>query len=179
MYRMRDNFLRDPLREARGRLGLSQAALAALSGVSRVTIARLESGAAANLRAGTLERLCSALGLELTVVPAGGQLAQERALARERERTRRLERRVWHAQLAVHLGALPRREAAALIRLARAVVDRWQQQRLCSTHYVSRWRKLLDGQVEQVAHSLVDAGDWADALFQNTPWSFARDRLAR
>jgi transcriptional regulator with XRE-family HTH domain len=176
---MRYNVLRAQLREARGARGLSQASLAALSGISRVTIARLEGGAAANVRAGTLERLCGALDLELTAVPAGGRLTLERALARERERTRRLERRVWHAQLAVHLRTLPRREAAALIAQARAVVDRWQRQRLCSAHYVSRWRTMLHGPVEQVARSLVEPGDWADALFQNTPWSFARDRLGR
>jgi hypothetical protein len=58
------------------------------------------------------------------------------------------------------------------------VVDRWERDRLCSRHYISRWRRLLSGPPERVARSLLDPGDWADALFQNTPFSFALERAA-
>ena len=53
------------------------------------------------------------------------------------------------------------------------VVDRWERDRLCSHHYITRWRRMLRGTVERVAQGLLDPGDWGDALFQNTPWSFA------
>jgi transcriptional regulator with XRE-family HTH domain len=151
---------------------MSQAALAARSGVSRVTIARLEAGSAQDVRAGTLGRLCEALGLEMAVEPAGGA-AFEALLAREQDRVRRLERRVGHARLAARLLAIHRPQARALVTRARAVVDRWEREGLCSDHYVLHWRAMLAGSVERVAQSLLEPGDWADALFQNTPWGFA------
>jgi hypothetical protein len=58
------------------------------------------------------------------------------------------------------------------------VVDRWERERLCSAHYISRWRALLAGPAERVARSLVEPGEWKDALFQNTPWTFALERPA-
>lgn len=170
---MKDDRLSQQLRAARRRLGLTQTALARISGVGRVTIARLEGGSSQDLRAGTLARLCGALGLEMAALPVGGQLQLERLLARERDRTRRTERRLTHAALAARLLAAPRSDAEALVAQARLVVDRWQQDRLCSRHYISRWRELLAGPVERVAQALLDSGDWTDALFQNTPWSFA------
>jgi hypothetical protein len=52
-------------------------------------------------------------------------------------------------------------------------VDRWERERLCSRHYVTRWRRLLRGSPAQVAGRLLEPGDWRDALFQSSPWSFA------
>jgi transcriptional regulator with XRE-family HTH domain len=166
------NGLRAQVRAARRRKALSQAALAARSGVGRVTIARFEAGSAQDVRAGTIGRMCEALGLEMTAVPVGGEPALETLLARERDRARRLERRLGHAVLAAQLLAARRPQARALVARACAVVDRWERDRLCSRHYVSRWRVMLDGPVERVAQSLLAPGKWADALFQNTPWAF-------
>ncbi|MCG6927534.1 MAG: hypothetical protein LJF30_19775 [Acidobacteria bacterium] len=78
--------------------------------------------------------------------------------------------------LAARLLAAPQSEARELIAKARAVVDRWERDRLCSRHYISRWRALLAGPVERVARALIEPSDWTDALFQNTPWSFALPR---
>ena len=64
------------------------------------------------------------------------------------------------------------------MRRAREVVDHWERERLCSWHYVSRWRALLKGSRERVSQSLLDPGSWADALFQNSPWSFALEPAA-
>jgi transcriptional regulator with XRE-family HTH domain len=152
---------------------MSQTALAARSGVSRVTIARLEAGGVQDVRAGTLGRLCEALGLQISAEPAGAAPALATLLAREQDRARRLERRLGHARLAARLLASDRLQARALVARARAVVDRWERSGLCSRHYVSRWRSLLAGPVERVAQRLLDPGEWADALFQNTPWGFA------
>jgi hypothetical protein len=100
-------------------------------------------------------------------------------LARERERSRRLDLRRRHAALAVRLLAASGREATALVARARAVVDRWERDRLCSRHYVSRWRSVLSGPPGRVARSLLEPGEWRDALFQNTPWAFAIEPAAR
>ena len=170
---MRYDGLREQLRTARRQKALSQAALATRSGTSRVTIARVEGGSAHDVRVGTISRLCEALGLEVAAVPAGGQAVLETLLARERERARRLDRRLAHAVLAARLLAARRPKATALIGKARAVVDRWEREGLCSSHYITRWRAMLAGPVERVAHSLLNPGEWRDALFQNTPWSFA------
>ncbi len=116
--------------------------------------------------------LCAALGLELAAVSAGGRPGLETLLARERERAHRLDLRRRHAVLAARLLAAPRR-ASGLVTRARAVVDRWEREGLCSRHYISRWREMLAGPVEGVAQALLEPGEWKDALFQNTPWAFA------
>jgi transcriptional regulator with XRE-family HTH domain len=163
----------DRVRAARRKEGLSQAALATRSGASRVTIARVEAGSAQDFRVGTISRLCEALGLELTAEPLGALRCLETQLLREHERAKRLDRRRRHAVLAARLLAAPRPEAAALLKRARSSVDRWERDRLCSHHYVSRWRGMLRGPVDSVARSLLEAGEWVDALFQNSPWAFA------
>lgn len=166
------------VRAARRGRALSQAALAALSGTSRVTIARIEAGAAQDFRMGTISRLCEALGLELAAEPLGALRSLETRLLRERERASRMDRRRRHAVLAARLLAAPRPEAAALVKRARSFVDRWERDRLCSRHYISRWRGMLAGPVAGVAQSLLDPGEWADALFQNSPWTFALESPA-
>lgn len=170
---MRDLGLRSQLRAARRQRGLSQAALAGRSGTSRVTIARLEAGSARDFRVGTLSRLCAALGLELSAVPRGAQSALLTRLAREQDRARRLDRRCRHTLLAARLLAAAPATATPLVRRARACVERWEREGLCSKHYVSRWRALLRGPVRRVAASLLEPGEWGDALFQNSPWAFA------
>jgi transcriptional regulator with XRE-family HTH domain len=163
-------------REVRARrrsMGLTQVALASRSGVGRVTIARLETGAAQECGVGTLARLCHALGLELAALPPGALAAQETRLLRERGRLHRIDARRRHAELAVRLVAAPARESAALVWRARANVDRWERDGLCSHHYISRWRTKLSGPVRRVAQSLLAYDAWTDALLGNTPWSFA------
>ncbi len=173
---MRYSRLRAQLRQARRRQSLSQAALAARSGTSRVTIARLEAGSARDVRLGTVSLVGEALGLEVAAVPLGAESVLERLLARERERSRRLDRRLAHATLAARLLAAPPKAAKALVATARAAVDRWERERLCSHHYISRWRAILAGPADRVARSLLEPGEWTDALFQTTPWAFAVDR---
>lgn len=170
---MRQDGLTSALRRARRASGLTQAALAEKSGAGRVTIARLEAGGAQDARLSTLERLCGALGLELAALPRGALAAAETRIERERERARRIDARRRHALLAAHLLAAPPKEAAALLRGARACVDRWEREGLCSAHYISRWRERLAGGPRRAALALLDAGTWTDALLQNTPWSFA------
>ena len=175
---MRYTALRAQLRAARRRQALTQGDLAARSGTSRVTIARLEAGCAGDARVGTIASLCEALGLELAAVPVDARPALEKHLARERERGRRLDLHRRHAVLAARLLATPRPQATALVVRARGVVDRWEREKLCSSHYISRWRAILGGPVERVAVALLEPGEWKDALFQNTPWGFALEAVA-
>jgi transcriptional regulator with XRE-family HTH domain len=175
---MRYAALHARVRAARREQALTQAALAARSGTSRASIARLESGSAQDIRIGTLARLCEALGLELTAVPHAAQPALETLLAREQERARRLDRRRRHAVLAAHLLAARSGESAAMVRRARACVDRWQRERLCSSHYITRWRAALSGPTARVAQALLENGAWTDALLQNSPWAFALEPAA-
>jgi transcriptional regulator with XRE-family HTH domain len=170
---MRYEALHTRVRAARREQALSQGALAARSGTSRATIARLESGSARDIRSGTLSRLCEALGLELTAIPQAARPALETLLAREQERARRLDRRRRHAVLAALLLSVRSREAAAMVRRARACVDRWERERLCSSHYITRWRAALAGPRGRVAQALLEYGAWTDALLQNSPWAFA------
>jgi transcriptional regulator with XRE-family HTH domain len=162
------------LRAARRARRLTQAALAAATGVSRVTIARIESGERHNLRLETLARLQRALGPELDAARANvGSAMHERRLARALARERRLDARRRHAVLAVRLCVMPPREAAAAISRARAVVERWRRKRLCGEPYIARWRAMLAGSPKRVATKLLQFDEWTDALLQNTPWSFA------
>jgi transcriptional regulator with XRE-family HTH domain len=161
------------IRGERQRRSLSQAALAGLSATSRVTVARFEAGAGQDVRLGTLARLCAALGLELVARVPGEAERLEVQLARERERLGRMDRRRRHALVAVRLLSASPGAAAAMIGRARDGVDRWERERLCSPHYVSRWRRMLAGPVRRVARSLLRDDEWTDALFQNSPWGFA------
>ena len=65
-----------------------------------------------------------------------------------------------------------------MLRKARARVDRWERERLCSEHYISRWRAMLAGPVRRIAMALLEHDEWRDALLQNTPWSFALEPAA-
>jgi len=165
--------VRENLRAARLRSGLTQAQLADRSGTSRVTIARFEAGSGRDIRVGTLASLCRALDLDLTAAPKQALPALETRLARERERARRLDRQLCHVRIAARLLEAPGRKGERLVERARDVVDLWERERLCSRHYITRWRRLLDGSPGRVARQLLEPGEWRDALFQSSPWSFA------
>jgi hypothetical protein len=128
------------------------------------------------MRLGTLARACAALDLDVTLAPKGADALAEVRLAREQQRVRRADARRRHADLAVRLLVMPAAQSAAALRRARAVVDRWEREELCSRHYIDRWRSLLAGGTRRAALALIDYNDWTDALLQNTPWSFAVER---
>lgn len=169
---MRHSQIFDQLRLARRARGLSQASLAALSGAGRVTIARLESGAEQDFRIGTLARLCEALELDLVAIPRNARDNAGTRIARERERARGLDLRRRHAALAARLLDAPPADAAGLVRRARANVDRWEREKLCSSHYITRWRQRLAGPARRAALALLQEDEWTDALLRNSPWSF-------
>ena len=139
---------------------MSQEALAQASGASRVTIARLESGSAQDFRLGTLHRLCSALGLELTATKEGVQLRQ-------------LDARRRHAALAAALLAVNPDDAGEMVRQALAAVSAWEQGDQHGAEHRARWRARLDGSMRTVALRLLEHNAETDALLANSPWAFA------
>jgi hypothetical protein len=125
---------------------------------------------------GTVSRLCDTLGLELIVVPRGQIETTELQLERLREKLRRMDLRARHAALASRLLMASQGEAASLVRQARECVNRWERDKLCSKHYIARWRVMLSGRVPRIAKSLLRRNEWTDALLQNSPWMFALER---
>jgi len=59
------------------------------------------------------------------------------------------------------------------MRRARANVDRWERDGLCSDQYIFRWRARLKGSAWRAAAALLRRDKWSDALLQSSPWSFA------
>ncbi len=151
--------------------GLSQAALARAAGVSRTVVSRLEQCRSQPVQTDVLDRLLRALEMD---APATGDEAHAgaRRLARLEHRRRLDERRDRHLRLAVRLAA-GGRDAAALVEKARARVALWRRRNTCSPLYIRRWSALLDLPPRELAHAMISLGDWEDALFQNSPWSWA------
>jgi hypothetical protein len=77
-----------------------------------------------------------------------------------------------HLRLAVELAAEPRAARGKIAR-ARSVVDLWRSNRTCSQYYIKRWTELLALPPAQLARRMASLAEWEDAMFQNTPWSWA------
>lgn len=74
----------DMLKEARRNTRLSQDALAARAGVSRSTVARMETMAKGDMSVSALVRLLDAAGYDLKLVKAGHERTVEDILAEQR-----------------------------------------------------------------------------------------------
>ena len=81
------------------------------------------------------------------------------------------DRLIRHQQLAIDLLTMPAAKRSELVRRARAEVDRWRRDRLCSPDYADRWEALLGQSVADLARGMCgDAEGWGTALLQNSPW---------
>lgn len=74
----------EQLRAARRDAGLSQAEMAARAGVSRTTVARMETLAKGDMSLSVLVRLLEAAGYDLKVVKVGHERTLEDVLAEQR-----------------------------------------------------------------------------------------------
>lgn len=84
------------------------------------------------------------------------------------------ERLIRHQKIAIELLTLPADERRTLIRQARAVVERWRAENLCSGDYIDRWHSLLELSPRELAKAMTsDADGWGNALRQNSPWTAA------
>jgi len=84
------------------------------------------------------------------------------------------DRLIKHQRLAIDLILLPAKQREALIAGARAEVERWRRERLCSEDYIARWDGLLSLPVEELARAMASESlEWGTALRQNSPWLLA------
>lgn len=158
------------IREARANQGLSQENLAKAARVSRAVLSKLEQGKSQPVQSDTLERLLAVLHLG----PLAGQSSADlpRRIARLEEEVRRRERRERHLRLALDLDADARGRPAKIAR-ARERVELWRRNRSCSPFYIARWSRLLALPPRKLAKAMASLGEWEDAMFQNSPWSWA------
>lgn len=157
------------IKEARLRMGLTQEDLAEKAQVSRAVLSKLEQGKKP-VQSDTLDRLLAALGIRPRIDAANGKGL--RKLARLEQEINRLERRDRHLRLAVRL-AEDESAAAALVARARQRTDLWRRNRSCSPFYIDRWSRVLALPPREIAKEMASLGEWEDAMFQNSPWSWA------
>ena len=133
-------------------MDLSQAGLASSAGVA-AGLTQQERASAARVSRTVLSRL-------------------ERGKARA-EQMRRLEaNRSRHLRPAVAL-AIDALAAEPLIARARERVELWRTRRSCSPRYIEAWAQALNQPPAGVALAMTSFGEWEDAMFQNSPWSWA------
>ncbi|HWH40186.1 MAG TPA: helix-turn-helix transcriptional regulator [Usitatibacter sp.] len=157
------------IKSRRSALRVTQEALCAKAQVSRAVLSKLESERGDPVQTDVVERLLAALGVTVTVGP--GESASAKALERLKHRQREQERRERHLRLALDLCANPVK-AGPKIRRALRQVDLWQQNRSCSRTYIEGWRKALSHDPRRVALAMTSFGEWENAMYQNSPWSF-------
>jgi transcriptional regulator with XRE-family HTH domain len=159
------------IKEERVRLGLKQDDLAKKARVSRAVLSRLERGRHKAVQSDTLDRLMSALALS-PQLHRSAEPGELRRLARLEQEIRLRQRRERHLRLALEL-ADDEVAAAAKIAKARERVELWRIKKSCSPFYIERWSGLLARPAKEIAREMSSLGEWQDALFQNSPWSWA------
>jgi len=160
------------IKAERARKGLRQADLARAADVSRSVLSRLERSKALPVQTDVLDRLLASLGIQPHVsnnAPPDAARLQARL-----EQQRKLEQlRTRHLRLAVDLAATEPLEAGRLMAKARERVELWRSKHLCSPLYIERWSEILALPPRSMAKAMVSLGEWEDAMFQNSPWSWA------
>jgi transcriptional regulator with XRE-family HTH domain len=150
---------------------LTQAELARAAGVSRTVLSRLECGTDLPVQTDVLDKLLHALEINpgLGVSPDSGE---ERTQARLAQQIRLEQRRNRHLRLALAL-VCDGQAAREMIEKARGRVRVWNEKHMCSPFYIERWTEILALPPLQLACAMASLGDWEDAMFQNSPWSWA------
>lgn len=156
------------LRAGRAAMGLSQDALAMTAGISRTTLVQIEKGNDAQVS--SVEKVGRVLGVTFGILAESPAMARKRQ-ARSDNQMKLAASREKHLNLAVQfaLGGAP---ARALKDDALQMVQRWEDQQLCSPVYITRWRDILNAEPTQIARNLLAMDDdWGPALRQNTPFA--------
>ncbi|HEX7052716.1 MAG TPA: helix-turn-helix transcriptional regulator [Burkholderiales bacterium] len=159
------------IRELRESQGLKQEALARKANVSRAVLSALECGKGKPVQSDTIEKLLGALGAPLPELGSPDRDAA-RKLARLQQDLKRHERRERHLRLAVELAA-DEKSAPEKVARARRRVELWRRRQSCSPFYIERWSQVLAKPPRSIAREMSSLGEWEDALFQNSPWSWA------
>jgi len=159
------------IKAERARVGLKQEELAKKAHVSRGVLSRLEQGKPTAVQSDMIDRLLEALEVKPQVLDQAGR-NDARRLARLEQELKLRERRERHLRLAHEL-ALDEPAAAAKVARALERVALWRKNKSCSLYYIERWSRLLALPPRQLAREMFSLGEWEDALFQNSPWSWA------
>ncbi|ABE47175.1 type II toxin-antitoxin system Phd/YefM family antitoxin [Polaromonas sp. JS666] len=94
-----------------------------------------------------------------------------RQLARVKQAVIEKDRLIRHQRIAFDLVTLAPDKRDWLIKDARAMVDRWRAERLCSADYIQKWEQILKMNPQEMAATIVsDVGGWGASLRQNSPW---------
>lgn len=158
------------IRNERLARGLTQEGLARAAKVSRTVLSRLEQRKPSPVQTDVLDRLFAALDVK-PQLPADS-LLEARRLARFEQQVKIEEQRSRHLRLALRLAG-DRASARRLIGKAKSVVELWRRNRTCSQLYIKRWSALLALPPGELPKAMASLGEWENALFQNTPWSWA------
>jgi transcriptional regulator with XRE-family HTH domain len=151
--------------------GWTQEELARTARVSRTILSNLESGKAKPVQTDVLERLLGALGIEPRLV--GDSLALElKRQARAEHQCKLEQQRNRHLRIALTLAGDEKR-ARSMVAKARERVELWRDKRSCSPYYIKRWSTLLSLPPRKLAAAMSGLGEWEDAMFQNSPWSWS------
>jgi len=159
------------VKDGRARKGLTQEELARKAQVSRGVLSRLEQGKPTVVQSDMIDRLLAALEVKPQVLDQAGR-NDARKLARLEQELRLRQFRERHLRLAHEL-QLDGPSAAAKVAKARERVALWRDKKACSPFYIERWSQLLALPPQQLAKEMFSLGAWEDALFQNSPWSWA------
>ena len=157
------------IKEVRLRKGLKQEELANKAQVSRAVLSRLEQGKAKPVQSDTVDRLLAALEVSPQIGQSNPHLP--RKMARLEQDLRRREQRERHLRLAIDLG--DDASTAEKVDKARQRVELWRRKQTCSPFYIDRWSELLALPPRKMAKAMSSLGEWEDAMFQNSPWSWA------
>ncbi len=160
----------DMIKRERRAKGLTQAELAHAAKVSRTIVSKLEQSKPGPVQTDVLDRILHAL--EIKPHFATDPVLEDRRRARIEQRAKLERQRSRHLRLAVEL-ASDHKGAADLAARARGVVELWRRNQTCSLFYIERWSALLALSPRELARKMTALGEWEDALYQNTPWSWA------
>lgn len=159
------------IKDQRALKGLKQVDLARAAKVSRTVLSRLEQGNALVVQTDVLDRIFAVLEVSPKMVDRGAP--DEARMQARLELQRKLEQqRSRHFRLAIDL-ADDEQAAAGMIANARERVELWRRKGTCSPYYIERWSQLLGLPPRKMAKEMASLGEWEDALFQNSPWSWA------
>jgi transcriptional regulator with XRE-family HTH domain len=158
------------IRAHRARKGLRQADLARSANVSRSVLSRLEGGKALPVQTDVLDRLFEALEFKPRVSDSAAPDAA-RLQARLEQQAMREQQRARHLRLAVDFTA-DEQCAASMIAKAQERVALWRSKRSCSPYYIERWSEILALPPRRLGQAMASFGEWEDAMFQNSPWTW-------
>jgi prevent-host-death family protein len=111
------------------------------------------------------------------VVPATwldnhGHQPDHRAAARAAQQARELAREDKHRRVALALLLASPKKRKAMVQEALQVVDRWQNEHLCSSDYIDRWRTWLQLPAAELSKAMTSTDDpWGRAMRQNSPFA--------